>query len=242
MDFFYGAYYVIIHRDPRYLLITMASCLVHFSFLSANLILFIYYFAGNRNFIYLPLAITSFVLPQLIAPYLKLLSLRLGGGLQARVEMYTNEYYVSTVHQEFEQTAWFMQIGNILIFYYLLFAIVTIKLRYGSIITDKAEKNLFSFLLLFLSFVNFGKSIPALGSRFQILFLLFATAYVLMALVKLPENNIRFITWIGIFPMALYAAITFRQGSESINSWIFTPGFGLPLAVPGLSLAELLFH
>jgi len=42
--------------------------------------------------------------------------------------------------------------------------------------------------------------------------------------------------------MALYAAIAFRQGSVSINAWIFTPGFGLPLLVPGLSIADLLFH
>jgi hypothetical protein len=240
--FFYGAYHVILNRDPRYFLITLGSCLVHFSFLSVNAILVIYYFAGNRNFIYFPLAVVSFVLPKLIAPYIQLLSFRLGGGLQSRVNMYTNEYYIASIHQQSEQVAWFIQIGNDLLFYYLLFAIIVIQIWRRYAMKEKAEKNLFSFILLFLAFVNFGKNIPSLGARFQIVFFLFATLYLFLYMLKMPGGKLNLLTIIGLFPMALFAAIAFRQGSESINAWIFTPGFGLPQLVPGLSIAELLFH
>jgi hypothetical protein len=41
--------------------------------------------------------------------------------------------------------------------------------------------------------------------------------------------------------MLLYAAIVFRQGAQSINAWILTPGIGLPL-LASLSLAEVMFY
>lgn len=239
--FFYGAYHVIINRDPRYFLISFGASLVHFSFLSVNALLLIYYFAGNRNFIYFPLALISFVLPRLLSPYIQILSLRLGGGLQSRVSMYTNEYVLEAVQQRTQQGAWFMQIGFDLVFYFILIALVVIQIRNHHLTRDKAEKNLLSFILLFLSFVNFGKSIPSVGVRFQLVFFLFATLYLFLASFKYQSNKLSALTIIGLFPMALYAAITFRQGSDCINAWVLLPPFGLPLMVPGLSIAQLLF-
>jgi len=89
--------------------------------------------------------------------------------------------------------------------------------------------------------VNFGKAIPSFGIRFQIVFFMFATLYVFMSVKKLPGNKIHGLTLLGLFPMILYAVVVFRQGSDSINAWIFMPGLGLPLFVPGLALSELLF-
>jgi hypothetical protein len=239
--FFYGAYHVILYRDPRYLLIAIASSLVHFSFLSANLVLIIYFIAGNRNFIYLPLALISFILPQLIAPVFQLISLRLGGAIQNRYEGYTNEDYLIAVQDMQERASWFLKISSDLIFYFLLLSIIVIQFKPG-ISKEKNERNLFSFLLLFLAFVNFGKAIPALGGRFQTIFYLFATLYIFLHFLKMPGNKLSILTLVGLFPMLLYVAIQFRIGSESINAWIFTPGFGMPLLAPGLSIADLLFH
>lgn len=240
--FFFGAYHVILYRNPRYLLIALSSSLVHFSFLSANIILIIYFLAGNRNYIYLPIAMASFVLPHLLAPFFRSISLKLGGGLHSRYETYSNKDYIIATQQASEQSAWFLTLGNVVFFYYLLFAIVLMHVRYGYLIKGKAESNFYSFLLLFLAFVNFGKGIPSFGERFQILFFLFATTYIFLCFLKLPPNNINLLTWIGIFPLLLRTAVTFRQGSESINAWILTPGLGLPLLVPNLSIFDFLFQ
>lgn len=239
--FFYGAYHVVLYHDKRYLLIALASSFMHWSFLSANVILIIYFLAGNRNFIYWPIAIASFILPHFMAPVFQLISIRLGGAFEGRFEMYSGEDYMLVRQQDFEGASWFLKIGNDLVFYYLLLAMVVIHFKFKSLVKEKAEGNLFSFLLLFLSFVNFGKGIPSFGGRFQIIFFLFATLYVFLDAVKLPENKINLLTLVGLFPMILYAAVTFRQGSDSINAWILTPGLGLPLLVPGLSIADLLF-
>ncbi len=239
--FFYGAYHVILNRDPKYFLISLGAALVHFSFLSANAILIIYYFAGNRNIIYLPIAIASFILPQLIAPVFQLISLRLGGSLQSRYEMYSNEEYVLGRQESFEQSVWFVKLSDSLILNYFLLAIILIYFSYGYLMKEKKESNLLSFMLLFLSFVNFGKAIPSFGGRFQTIFLMFATLYLFLFFLKFSGNKINFLTWLGLFPMALYAALQFRNGSDSINTWLFTPGFGLPLLVPGISISDFLF-
>jgi len=41
--------------------------------------------------------------------------------------------------------------------------------------------------------------------------------------------------------MLLYAAVAFRTGATNMNAWIFTPGLGVPLLMPALSVAQLLF-
>ena len=239
--FFYGAYYVILYRDPRFFLITFLAPLVHWSFITVNAILVIYYFVGNRNIIYLPLALVSFVLPKFMTQYFTLISLRLGGSLQERYEMYSDTAYVLGVQDSAAELSWFIKIGSDLVFYYLLLAIIVARIKSKNLNRDKAAENLFSFSLLLLSFVNFGMEIPSLGGRFQEIFFIFATLYIFMYLVKIPGEKINLLTIIGLFPMLLYTAIVFRQGSDSLNAWIFSPCFGLPLLTPGISVASLLF-
>ena len=217
--FFYGAYRVITERNPRFLIVTLSASLVHWSFMSANAILLIYFLAGNRNVIYLPLALSSFVIPQLAAPLFRSIALKMGGGLQQRYTNYSSEGYISAVQEGAAQSAWFIRITSDLVFYYLLIAIAVIQLRHKSLMSGKTESNLFSFLLLFLAFVNFGMPIPSFGERFLVLFFLFATAYLMLYFVKLPGEKIYFLIILGLFPMMLYSLINFRLGTESINAW-----------------------
>jgi hypothetical protein len=118
---------------------------------------------------------------------------------------------------------------------------IVIQLKSGYLMKEKAERNLFSFLLLFLSFVNFGIAIPSFGGRFQLVFFLFATLYVFLYFLKIPGNKVKMLSWFGLFPMLLYTIVEFRQVSIFINAWILTPGLGLPLLVPGLSIYDVLF-
>jgi len=240
--FFYGAYYVILYGEKKYILLTIGSCLVHWSFISANIVLLIYFLVGNRNLIYLPIMLASFVLPNALSPFFNSISMKLGGGIQSRYSGYTNEEYIMSVQEHAEQTRMFVSLSKEMIFYYLILVMALIYVSNNKLIKGKAEKNLLSFLMLFLSFVNFGKGIPSFGDRFQIVFILFSILFVFLYHLKLPNDKINLITLLGLIPMALYAAVEFRIGSELINSWIFLPGFGLPLIVPGISLAELLFY
>lgn len=240
--FFYGAFHVILYRDAKYLLVALSASLIHWSFLSANAVLLIYFFAGNRNFIYAPIAITSFILPRLLAPIFQTMALTLGGPIQNRYESYSSEGFILGMEESAQQSSWFINLSDDLCFYFFILAIIYIQILDRKMMIDKPEKNLFSFLLLFLSFVNFGKVIPTFGSRFQDTFYLFSTLYLFLYSLKYHGRRINLITFIGIFPMFLFGAIMFRVGAISINAWILTPGVGLPLFVPDLSFAEIFFR
>lgn len=239
--FFYGAYRVVTERNPKFLIVALSASLVHWSFITANGILLIYFFLGNRNIIYFPLALISFVVPYLAGPFFRSLALKAGGGLQKRYEGYSGEAYVEAMREAAGQAAWFIRIGNNLVFYYLLLALVLTYLNKKSIIKDGKEKNLFSFILLFIAFVNFGMPIPSFGERFIVIFFLFATAYLFLYYSKLSGTKLSILILLGLFPMMLYSLIAFRIGSESINAWILSPGLGMPFVAPVLSLAEILF-
>ena len=240
--FFYGAYHAILHRKAWYLLLALSASLMHWSFFTANGILLIYYFAGNRNFIYLPLVIVSFVLPQIVSPLFQSLAVMSGGEFQNRYEGYASEGYIQGQAESAESASWFLVLSGELVFYFLLAAIVIIQILNWRQEKDKADKNLFSFLLLFLAFINFGRIIPTFGGRFSLIFYLFATLYIFRYFVKYTGNKLNFLTWAGLFPMALYTAVIFRNGMESMSVFLFSPGLGVPLLAPALSLADIFFH
>jgi hypothetical protein len=240
--FTYSAYHVVLNRNPKYFLLTFSAVFVHWSFVTLNFILVLYYLLGNRDIIYIPLAIASFIVPYLIAPFMAIMAQQLGGAFQNRYDMYSDESYVLLRQGAAQQAAWFMRLGSNLVLYYLLFAMAIIKTKYGYLMQGRPEKNLFSFTLLLLTFVNIGKTLPSLGTRFQLVFFLFATMYVFLFFIKRPVRNIAFITWLGLFPMFLNSAIVFRQGTDTMNAWLFTPGLGIPLLVQGIPVVELLFR
>ncbi len=240
--FFYGAYHVILHRDARYLLVSLSASLIHWSFLTANAVLIIYFLAGNRNFIYIPLALISFVLPRLLSSVFETLAFTLGGPIQDRYESYSSEGFILGLEESSQSASWFINLSDDLCFYFFILAIIYIQILDRKMMMEKHEKNLFSFLLLFLSFVNFGQVIPTFGARFQDTFYLFATLYLFLYSLKYPGSKLNLVTLLGIFPMFLFGAIMFRVGAISINAWILTPGLGLPLFVPDLSFAEIFFR
>jgi hypothetical protein len=167
--------------------------------------------------------------------------MRLGGAFLLRYEGYSSEGFIQAQHDLVEQSSWFLQIGTNLVFYFLLLAIILIQIRSMGMEKEQGEKNLYSFLILFLAFVNFGMPIPSFGGRFILVFFLFATFYLFLFFARTPTNRINLLTLIGLAPMAIYIAVVFRISSESINPWIFAPGLGSPWLAPVVSISDLLF-
>ena len=221
--FFYGAYNVVLLRKKRFLIVCMTACMLHYSFLSANAVLIVYFLVGNRNVIYYPLVLISFIVPDLVAPYLSQAADFLSKGLESRIMGYTNINYKMAVLAASEKSRWFMQIFDKIVLYYLYFGILFLKFKY-KIFSQKAElQNLFSFMLIFLSFVNFARPIPSFGVRFQSIFILFAVLFIFLMFMKIKIKGLHIVTLIGLFPMALFAAIIFRMGTETINFKLFAP-------------------
>jgi len=107
---------------------------------------------------------------------------------------------------------------------------------------SKLQENWYNFLLLLFTLVNLGRRIPDFGMRMQSIFILFASVYVFFYFNNLAERRLKLLTVIGLFPLLLYTVVQLRIGADSMNAWLFAPGFGLPLLDPGQSLAEVLFN
>ncbi len=239
--FFYGTFQVLQTHKFKYVLIALSACLMHWSFLSLSLLLLAYYFVGNRNHFYTPLAIASFFFARFLYPFLELLSLTLGGGIGARVEGYTSEAH-SLIYQDWlAGNSWFLLLSQDLIWYFFIGAIILIRIFKRDTLRGKLEENWYSFLLLVFTLVNLGRSIPDFGMRMQSIFILFASVYVFLYFKNLSEKKLRFLTYVGLIPILLYTIVQFRIGADSMNAWLLAPGFGLPLLDPGLSLAEVFF-
>jgi hypothetical protein len=239
--FFFASYHVVILKNRKFLWLAFASPLVHFSFLPASLILALYVVLGNRNAIYLPLLVLSFILPSFLGSIFESAAGLLGAGIQARYSGYSSFETISSAAAYREELDWFMQIGFRLIFTYMVVAVMVARLLWVKTERQETEQNLFSFMLLFLSYANFGMSIPTFGTRFRTVFLLFAGLYLFYFFVKNFYRRINLLTWIGLFPIALYMAIGFRTGSLSVSVWLFSPGLGIPLLAPDFTLYDLLF-
>jgi EpsG family len=237
--FFYGAYHVVVYKDKRYFIVSLLAAMVHFSLLSANLVLFIYIVTGNRNYIYYPLLLLSFISPDLIINSIDKISSVLSLGFQTKIALYNNQDYIERVKQEFEVTRWFIKWHIQLIYFYLYFAITALHLQLKPLIKDERIENLYSFTILFLCFVNFTSGIPSFF-RFGIIFFLFGVVYVFMAFLKIRFTKLHFVTMLGLFPMLLYSLVVFRQGSETLNVWLFAP-MPLPIISQAISFYELVF-
>lgn len=239
--FFYGAFLVLSTKKPKYLLVAASACLMHWSFLSLNVLLVVWYFAGNRNLIYTPLAIASFFVSTLLNPLLEMVGTFVGGGIAARMEGYTSESHTLIYQDWLASNSWFLLLSNSLIWYFFIGAIILIRLFKRNVVKGKLEENFYSFLLLIFTLANLGRPIPDFGMRMQTVFVLFASVYVFLYFKNLAETRIRFITVAGIFPLLLFTFIQFRIGADNMSAWLFAPGAGLPFINPGLSLAEVLF-
>jgi len=240
--FFFGTFKVLQSHKFKFVLIALSASLVHWSFITLSLLLIAYYFAGNRRLIYTPLAIASFFISQFLNPILDFVALSLGGGIGARVEGYTSESHALIYQAWQESNSWFLLLSQNLIWYFFIIAIILIRVFNRDLMRSKLQENWYNFLLLLFTLVNLGRGIPDFGMRMQSIFVLFASVYVFFHFNNLAERRLRFITILGLFPILLYTVIQFRIGADSINAWLFAPGFGLPLLDPGLSLAEILFN
>jgi len=240
--FFYGTYKTLETHEFKYVLFALSACLMHWSFMILNLVLIAYYFAGNRPRIYAPVAIASFFVPRIIEPVIYFIVQTFGGGLGARVEGYTSESHALEYQDWLASNSWFLVLSDNLIWYFFIFAVVVIRVFDRDKVKGKLEENWYNFLLLIFTLVNLGRSLPNFGMRMQNLVILFASVYVFFYFKNLSDKKLKFLTYVGLFPLLLYTMIQFREGADSISAWLFTPGFGLPLLDPGLSLAELIFN
>jgi hypothetical protein len=235
--FIFGVYHILIIGDKRYFIICLLASFMHFSFISANAVLLIYLFLGNKNSIYITVLVLSFILPNLLAAYIPKIAGLIGEGVLNRAHSYTNEVYKTQIAETTAGLKWFMTTK--ILYYYLLGVLFYSQLKMKKLVDIPEMRNLFSFTLLFLSFANFLESTPS-GKRFFTLYYVFSTTYLIILFYRYNKPKMHWITWVGIFPMLVSTIVAFRIGMNSLNAWLFTVT-PIPFVASPISVASIFF-
>ncbi len=172
--FFYGSISFIIFADKRYLIVAALSTLIHFSFLSVVLLLFLFIKLKNYPKVIYLVLILSFILPHLLQSYIIQFSGFFGGAIEAKTELYNN--LVSELNYG-SDTAWYVRFRIILMLAFSYLTLLITRIKKKNLNYSGKLNNLFFFSLIILSFVNFTINVPHFGYRFQFVFLMFAFFY-----------------------------------------------------------------
>jgi len=219
----YGALLLLSYRKPVYLLVCLSASLVHFGVTMATAVLFVFFLLGRRDYFYIPLLIASFVVGKFyqLSVFVEFGS-KVSDAAEKRATGYTNESYIEMRQEHLmNETAWFMRWRSDLLQYFILFALLFIYMRRKRFYWDIQQKYLLSFLILFLSFVNFVIEVPSFGGRMRFIFWVMS-AYFLYRFYQLNDiKKINLIKWLGIFPIMLWIAVEFRISTYFTHILVF---------------------
>ncbi|MFT7082808.1 MAG: hypothetical protein ACJAT0_001285 [Nonlabens sp.] len=184
----YCIFQIFQNNNKKYLLLACLTPLVHVSFFAYLLILIIALLTKRWNKFWVVLFIASFLISEIAFFFLESLETYLPEFISRIVRLYTDPEIMATKEQS---RVWFAFIftwpPRIIVNLIILFFIKKKLLIQQN---DKAF-NLYLFLMVWMSFVNFTMLIPSLGSRF------FQLSLPLIALIWLTVfDNKKYFNWI----------------------------------------------
>lgn len=165
--FVYCFYKFITQKKDIYLFIAALSVFIHYGFVFAFGLLIIYRFIGNNNKLYYILILLSILFHENAASIIREYGLALDIGLQQSIKGYTNEAYLEKI-SEIQQNRNFI-LDNYIRATTLFFIISMILLKLRVKKLGNISEHLYSFSLLFFSFVNFTQDLESITNRFSIM-------------------------------------------------------------------------
>lgn len=207
----YGALLLLTTRKWPYIFICLSASLVHFGVTLATGVIFVFFLLGRRDYLYIPLLISSFILGQFyqLSVFVEFGS-KVSDAAEQRAVGYTSDSYIEMRQEGLSETAWFIRWRSDSLHYFVLGALLFIYLRRKRFYWDVQQKYLLSFLMFFLSFVNFVLKVPSLGGRMRFIFWTMA-AYFFYRFYQLNDiKKINLVKWAGFFPIMLWIAVEFR--------------------------------
>ncbi len=207
----WGALRLLSTRKPANALICVGASLIHFGITPATAVLMLFFLLGRRDYIYLPLLIVSFIVGNFyqIGIFVEF-GAKVSDAAEQRAATYTNLEVAEQRLQRLNETAWFIRLRGDLLHYYLVGAMAILYLRRKRYYWDTQQKYLLSFLMLYLSFVNFVINVPSFGGRMRFVFWVMC-AYFMYRFYQLNDTKrINVIKWLGFIPIFLWIAVEFR--------------------------------
>jgi len=223
--FVLGSFHIFNEQNKiKYLLLTSISIFFHFSYALPVVLLVIYLILGNRNKIYIPLLISSFLLAEITLPYLKLLyNTQDTGSYEQIIRGYTSKAYFKQVLNQNLNTMSLLIYQKAINKYFFFGALIIIY--FSRLIKDKMTENIISFSFLLLSFINYFEGIRDINQRFGILFSILISILLIKYFVLNKVRGLNPITLFGIIILGVNIIIFARYfiGFANITLLLPTP-------------------
>lgn len=226
--FLYGALPFLFEGKKKYLLVTVLSALMHFSFLLPLAILGIYFLAGNRTLVYFILFVITFFIKELDLTVVgDFLNTNLPDIFLPKVKSYTNTEYAEGLANFSENLNWYIKLYSEALKWSVTTFLVVIFFSGKKFYSRHPNfDNLFNFTLLFYSVANILSLIPS-GGRFLNLSNLFATAFIFFYVQYAPRGKaIKRLIPVAIPALALFTIVSIRIAFDTMG---FFSVFGNPL-------------
>lgn len=220
--FFYSVYHFFMKREKKYIFLSVVSIFVHFSFFGPVAIFLGFLLSGRRNTIYYFLIAASFFIQTLTSSSLSQIETNSLAGVQERVSMYNNEDEIEFRQEILEDTPWYIKYPRKMVWIYLAVGIFYARKKYSNVSNDPLLENFYSFSLLLFVLANSLLKIPS-GMRFQTIFFMFATVYLIMLLARAKPNGLSTLTIIGLIPMTFYFMVELRRCFDLLNLAMAAP-------------------
>jgi hypothetical protein len=217
--FFFCIMPFIFEKKTKYLLLSVLTIFVHFSFIVPVLIVFCYYLLGNRltPFFYL-FFISMFITEINITALNDIITSFLPSIFKARTEGYITEEKVANLSEAGSAKNWYAQIYiSALRWSIAAFIIYIYATGKKAILTRPEWLRLFSFALFFAAISNIFSLLPS-GGRFVTIANLFSVALIIFYFDSIyHQKNLRTLFKVAVPFLILYAFVTTRIGLASIG-------------------------
>lgn len=216
-----GIYQVLVNNKKKYHYLVIASCLVHFGFFAIMPFYILYFFVGERYWIYFGLIVVAFLLRDQAATLFGDASTDLQGQLGQRVRGYTSERYL-------EDTAVAQQrqlgiISNQLPFTaYFFFVILFYFFIRGHLQASQPSRVLYAMVLSLFIFLAFISDLHNTLVRFSMPIIILSTALTIMVMAE-SKRYLFVIRVLLLLVIGINAVVMFRKAIEYTGVQVLVP-------------------
>jgi len=209
--FMYGALSYFLEGNKHKLWFVAAAILVHWSFLIAVAVLFMYIFLRNRSHIYFILFVISFFIASLQMDIIRQLFESYAPALiQESRSSYLNEHYMEGIEDSYQSANWYLRGHGEALKWFVFVSFVYIYLRgIKKIKIHKQLYNLFNLSLLLYAIVNVLSVIPSVG-RFYAVANMLSLAFIFLNLQMLPDNYSPWLKKAGVPLLLIFIIVKLR--------------------------------
>ena len=161
----YCIFQIFLNNNKKYFILACVTPLIHISFVGYLMILLIAYFSKKHNSFWIIMYALSFVISNLSLDFITAISSFLPGAIRRIINGYATANAI--VHRE-ENTSLLKTIFLFMERMYINLMLILCYINRKKILQNSGINvfNLLSFLLIWMTFVNFTMPIPSLGGRF----------------------------------------------------------------------------